>query len=129
MTHLYWVYLCLQLWYKFSRVRRKFGAPVCFSESNIDAYIECVPFQDSRFRIKQMQRDFGMQAVPRMQSSSSQTQWYASVLQKGKALTVSANTSVHLEHTLLTLNKKPLCDIYFSEPHAYKLYTQVVQIM
>ncbi|KAI4828532.1 hypothetical protein KUCAC02_022614 [Chaenocephalus aceratus] len=64
-----------KLWYKFSRVRRKFGAPVCFSESNIDAYIECVPFQDSRFRIKQMQRDFGMQAVPRMQSSSSQTQW------------------------------------------------------
>ncbi|KAK5930505.1 hypothetical protein CgunFtcFv8_026733 [Champsocephalus gunnari] len=64
-----------KLWYKFSRVRRKFGAPVCFSESNIDAYMECVPFQDSRFRIKQMQRDFGMQAVPRMQSSSSQTQW------------------------------------------------------
>ncbi|KAF3835398.1 hypothetical protein F7725_027956 [Dissostichus mawsoni] len=69
----------LNLWYKFSRVRRKFGAPVCFSDRNIadakDAYMECVPFQDSRFRIKQMQRDCGMQAVPRMQSSSSQTQW------------------------------------------------------
>ncbi|KAK1896340.1 WD repeat-containing protein 63 [Dissostichus eleginoides] len=68
-----------KLWYKFSRVRRKFGAPVCFSDRNItdakDAYMECVPFQDSRFRIKQMQRDCGMQAVPRMQSSSSQTQW------------------------------------------------------
>ncbi|KAL7396638.1 hypothetical protein ABVT39_009108 [Epinephelus coioides] len=68
-----------KLWYKFSRVRRKFGAPVCFSDRNTadakDGYLECASYQDSRFSIKQMQRDCGMQAVPRLQSSSAQTQW------------------------------------------------------
>ncbi|KAK5869587.1 hypothetical protein PBY51_024292 [Eleginops maclovinus] len=68
-----------KLRYKFSRVRGKFAAPVCFSDRNIadakDSYMECVPYQDSRFSIKQMQRDCGMQAVPRLQSSSAQTQW------------------------------------------------------
>ncbi|XP_029285354.1 LOW QUALITY PROTEIN: dynein axonemal intermediate chain 3 [Cottoperca gobio] len=68
-----------KLWYKFSRVRRKFGAPVCFSDRNIadakDDYQHCASYQDSRFSIKQMQRDCGMQAVPRLQSSSAQTQW------------------------------------------------------
>ncbi|XP_042368184.1 dynein axonemal intermediate chain 3 [Plectropomus leopardus] len=68
-----------KLWYKFSRVRRKFGAPVCFSDRNIadakDGYLECASYQDSRFSIKQMQRGCGMQAVPRLQSSSAQTQW------------------------------------------------------
>ncbi|XP_044056933.1 dynein axonemal intermediate chain 3 isoform X2 [Siniperca chuatsi] len=68
-----------KLWYKFSRVRRKFGVPVCFSDrSTADAkggYLECVSYQDSRFSIIQMQRDCGIQAVPRLQSSSAQTQW------------------------------------------------------
>lgn len=73
---------CYQLRYKFSRVRRKFGAPVCFSDRNTadakDGHLECASYQDSRFSIKLMQRDCGMQAVPRLQSSSAQTQWYAS---------------------------------------------------
>ncbi|XP_076581938.1 dynein axonemal intermediate chain 3 [Chaetodon auriga] len=68
-----------KLWYKFSRVRRKFGVPVCFSDRNTadakDGYLACASYQDSRFSIKQMQRDCGMQAVPRLQSSSAQTQW------------------------------------------------------
>ncbi|XP_030289808.1 dynein axonemal intermediate chain 3 [Sparus aurata] len=68
-----------KLCYKFSRVRRKFGAPVCFSDRNVadakDGFLECVSYQDSRFSIKQMQRDCGVQAVPRLQSSSAQTQW------------------------------------------------------
>ncbi|KAM9358400.1 dynein axonemal intermediate chain 3 [Symphorus nematophorus] len=68
-----------KLRYKFSRVRRKFGAPVCFSDRNTadakDGYLECASYQDSRFSIKQMQRDCGMQAVPRLQSSNTQTQW------------------------------------------------------
>uniref|UniRef100_A0A8D0AHJ9 Dynein axonemal intermediate chain 3 n=1 Tax=Sander lucioperca TaxID=283035 RepID=A0A8D0AHJ9_SANLU len=68
-----------KLLYKFSRVRRKFGVPVCFSDRNTadakDDYLECASYQDSRFSIKQMQRDCGMQAVPRLQSSSAQTQW------------------------------------------------------
>lgn len=71
---------CHQLWYKFSRVRRNFGSPVCFSDRNTadakDGYLECASYQDSRFSIKQMQRDCGMQAVPRLQSSGAQTQWY-----------------------------------------------------
>lgn len=71
---------CHQLCYKFSRVRRKFGAQVCFSDRNVaDGYLECASYQDSRFSIKQMQRDSGMQAVPALQSSSAQTQWYASI--------------------------------------------------
>ncbi|XP_070765575.1 dynein axonemal intermediate chain 3 [Enoplosus armatus] len=65
--------------FKFSRGRRKFGAPVCFSDRNAadakDGYLECASYQDSRFSIKQMQRDCGIQAVPRLQSSSAQTQW------------------------------------------------------
>ncbi|XP_051803637.1 dynein axonemal intermediate chain 3 isoform X2 [Acanthochromis polyacanthus] len=68
-----------KLCYKFSRVRRKFGVPVCFSDRNTaaakDSYLECASYQDSRFSIKQMQRDCGTQAVPRLQSSSAQTQW------------------------------------------------------
>ncbi|XP_026201778.1 WD repeat-containing protein 63 isoform X2 [Anabas testudineus] len=68
-----------KLLYKFSRVRRKFGEPVCLSDRNTadakDSYLECASYQDSRFSIKQMQRDCGMQAVPRLQSSSAQTQW------------------------------------------------------
>ncbi|XP_062280826.1 dynein axonemal intermediate chain 3 [Scomber scombrus] len=68
-----------KMWYKLSRVRRKFGAPVSFSDRNTadakDGYLECASYQDSRFSIKQMQRDCGMQAVPRFRSSSAQTQW------------------------------------------------------
>ncbi|XP_047443492.1 dynein axonemal intermediate chain 3 [Mugil cephalus] len=68
-----------KLWYRFSRVRRKFGAPVCFSDRNTadakDSHLKCASYQDSRFSIKQMQRDCGMQAVPRLQSSSAQTEW------------------------------------------------------
>lgn len=68
-----------KLWYKFSRVRRKFGAALSFSDRSTadvkDGYLECASYQDSRFSIKQMQRDCGMQAVPKLHSSSSQTQW------------------------------------------------------
>ncbi|KAM7011894.1 dynein axonemal intermediate chain 3 [Tautogolabrus adspersus] len=68
-----------KLCFKFSRVRRKFGAPVCFSDRNAadakDAFLECPSYKDSRFSIKQMQRDCGIQAVPKLQSSSAQTQW------------------------------------------------------
>ncbi|KAM9385770.1 LOW QUALITY PROTEIN: dynein axonemal intermediate chain 3 [Pholidichthys leucotaenia] len=78
-----------KLWYKLSRVRRKFGKPVCFSDRNTadakDGYLECVSYQDSRFSIKQMQRDCGIQAVPRLQSCSAQTQ--------GSVLAAEKNTA------------------------------------
>lgn len=70
-----------QLGWKHVRVRRELGKAVCFSDcSAADAenrYLECASYQDSRFSITQMQRDCGMQAVPTLQSSSAQTQWYA----------------------------------------------------
>uniref|UniRef100_A0A3Q3FCA5 Dynein axonemal intermediate chain 3 n=1 Tax=Labrus bergylta TaxID=56723 RepID=A0A3Q3FCA5_9LABR len=69
-----------KLCFKCSIVRRKFGAPVCFSDRNAadtkDAFLECPSYEDSRFSIKQMQRDCGIQAVPKLWSSSAQTQWY-----------------------------------------------------
>ncbi|XP_068445744.1 dynein axonemal intermediate chain 3 isoform X2 [Clinocottus analis] len=68
-----------KLCFKFSKVRRKFGLPVSFSDRNTadakDGHIECASNHDSRFSIKQMQRDCGIQAVSRLQSSSAQTQW------------------------------------------------------
>uniref|UniRef100_A0A3B4UMA1 Dynein axonemal intermediate chain 3 n=2 Tax=Seriola dumerili TaxID=41447 RepID=A0A3B4UMA1_SERDU len=65
-----------KLRFTFSRVRRKFGQPVSFSDRNAsDRYLECISYQDSRFSIKLMQRDCGIQAVPRLQRSSAQTQW------------------------------------------------------
>ncbi|XP_071773409.2 dynein axonemal intermediate chain 3 [Centroberyx gerrardi] len=67
------------LWSKFSRVWRSFGAAVRFSDRNTadakDGFMECASYQDERFNIKQMERDCGMQAVPELQSSSAQTQW------------------------------------------------------
>nr|XP_019954018.1 PREDICTED: WD repeat-containing protein 63 isoform X2 [Paralichthys olivaceus]XP_019954019.1 PREDICTED: WD repeat-containing protein 63 isoform X2 [Paralichthys olivaceus] len=68
-----------KLCFVFSKERRMFGGPVCFSDSNAadDKYgnLGCPSYQDSRFSIKQMQRDCGTQAAPTLQSSSAQTQW------------------------------------------------------
>uniref|UniRef100_A0AAV2KRL2 WD repeat-containing protein 63 n=1 Tax=Knipowitschia caucasica TaxID=637954 RepID=A0AAV2KRL2_KNICA len=68
-----------KLSYKFSRVRRKFGTAYSFSDCNPgdvkDGYQEFPLYEDSRFSIKQLQRDAGMQAVPQCCSSSTQTQW------------------------------------------------------
>ncbi|KAF7662162.1 hypothetical protein LDENG_00244860 [Lucifuga dentata] len=68
-----------KLKFNFSRERRKFGAPVCFSDRNVadakDGYIECTSYQDHRFSIKHMEIDCGMQCVPKLQSSSAQTEW------------------------------------------------------
>ncbi|KAJ0032615.1 hypothetical protein NQD34_002696 [Periophthalmus magnuspinnatus] len=65
--------------FKFSRVRRKFGAALCFSDRSTadvkDGHLECASYPDSRFSIKQIQRDMGMQAVPQLHSSSTQTLW------------------------------------------------------
>lgn len=76
--------LYLQLRFKFSRVRKKFEAPVCFSDRSIadvkKGHIICASYQDSRFSIKQMQMDRGIQAVASLQSSSTQTLRYASKL-------------------------------------------------
>uniref|UniRef100_A0A3B3ZN58 Uncharacterized protein n=1 Tax=Periophthalmus magnuspinnatus TaxID=409849 RepID=A0A3B3ZN58_9GOBI len=60
-------------------LRRKFGAALCFSDRSTadvkDGHLECASYPDSRFSIKQIQRDMGMQAVPQLHSSSTQTLW------------------------------------------------------
>lgn len=75
-------FLCGQLQYTFSRERRKFGLPACFSDrSAADAQaglIDCVSYQDSNFSIKRVQQDCTIQAIPKLRSSSAQTQWYFS---------------------------------------------------
>ncbi|XP_068176515.1 dynein axonemal intermediate chain 3 [Antennarius striatus] len=68
-----------KLQYKLSRLQRKFGAPVSFSDQDParakNSYAEYDPYEDSRFSIKQMERDCGVQAVHRVQSLTTQTQW------------------------------------------------------
>lgn len=80
--NLLFFFFCGQLQYTFSRERRKFGLPVCFSDrSAADAQaglIDCVSYQDSNFSIKRVQQDCTVQAIPKLRSSSAQTQWYFS---------------------------------------------------
>ncbi|NXH78999.1 WDR63 protein, partial [Hydrobates tethys] len=65
--------------YMISRVRRKFGAPVTFTDKNAshvkDSYIECMSFQDKTFSIKMLEKDVGVQMVPKVREASTQTKW------------------------------------------------------
>ncbi|XP_062921139.1 dynein axonemal intermediate chain 3 isoform X1 [Mobula hypostoma] len=62
-----------------SRVRRQFGAPVTLSDWNVadarDSYVECTSYQDKSFSIRKLERDIGIQAVPKLWESSTQTKW------------------------------------------------------
>ncbi|KAJ8277808.1 hypothetical protein GJAV_G00080320 [Gymnothorax javanicus] len=62
-----------------SRVRRKFGAPVLFSDRNAsetpDGCIECTPYKDKNFVIQMLERSSGIQAVPSLKTSATQTEW------------------------------------------------------
>ncbi|XP_075901198.1 dynein axonemal intermediate chain 3 [Nelusetta ayraudi] len=66
-----------KLRFKFSRVRRKFEAPVCFSDRALadikKGHITCASYQDRRFSIKHIQCDRGIQAVASVQTGSTQT--------------------------------------------------------
>ncbi|XP_029489077.1 dynein axonemal intermediate chain 3 isoform X1 [Oncorhynchus nerka] len=68
-----------RLKYRISRVRREFGAPIFFSDRNAmetkDGFIECTPYQDKNFSLKQMERHTGVQTIPNLKNSSTQTQW------------------------------------------------------
>ncbi|KAM7100196.1 dynein axonemal intermediate chain 3 isoform 2-T3 [Molossus nigricans] len=68
-----------QITYMISRKRREFGAPIKFSDQNAssvkDAYIECIAYPDRNFVIKQLERDVGMQVVPQVKDTSTQTKW------------------------------------------------------
>ncbi|NXR61545.1 WDR63 protein, partial [Rhadina sibilatrix] len=65
--------------YKISRVRRKFGAPITFSDKNAsdekDSYAECTAYEDETFSIKMLERDVGVQVVPKLRETSTQTKW------------------------------------------------------
>ncbi|NXY55699.1 WDR63 protein, partial [Callaeas wilsoni] len=65
--------------YKISRARRKFGAPITFSDKNAsdekDSYAECMAYEDNTFSITMLERDVGVQMVPKLRETSSQTKW------------------------------------------------------
>ncbi|KAF1468926.1 WD repeat-containing protein 63, partial [Eudyptula minor novaehollandiae] len=65
--------------YMISRVRRKFGAPITFTDKNAshvkDSYVECTSYQDKTFSIKMLEKDVGVQIVPKVREASTQTKW------------------------------------------------------
>ncbi|NXU44170.1 WDR63 protein, partial [Drymodes brunneopygia] len=65
--------------FKVSRVRRKFGAPISFTDKNAsddrDFYAECTAYEDDTFSIKMLERDVGVQMVPKLREISTQTKW------------------------------------------------------
>ncbi|NXI97389.1 WDR63 protein, partial [Psophia crepitans] len=65
--------------YMISRVRRKFGAPITFTDKNAshvkDSYVECTSYQDKTFSIKMLEKDVGVQTVPKEREASTQTKW------------------------------------------------------
>ncbi|GAB0193019.1 dynein intermediate chain 3, axonemal [Grus japonensis] len=65
--------------YMISRVRRKFGAPITFTDKNAsyvkDSYVECTSYQDKNFSIKMLEKDVGVQMVPKVREASTQTKW------------------------------------------------------
>ncbi|XP_006740857.1 WD repeat-containing protein 63 [Leptonychotes weddellii] len=68
-----------QITYMISRKRSEFGAPIKFSDQNAssvkDAYIECTAYPDRHFALKQLEKDVGMQVVPKVKDTSTQTRW------------------------------------------------------
>ncbi|XP_072199503.1 dynein axonemal intermediate chain 3-like [Excalfactoria chinensis] len=65
--------------YMFSRGHELFGAPITFTDRNAshvkDSYIECTSYQDKTFTIKLLERDVGVQMVPKVREASTQTEW------------------------------------------------------
>ncbi|NWW34851.1 WDR63 protein, partial [Panurus biarmicus] len=68
-----------KLKYKVSRARRKFGAPITFTDRNAsddkESYAECTAYEDDTFSIKMLERDVGVQIVPKLREASTQTKW------------------------------------------------------
>lgn len=68
-----------QIKYMFSRGYGKFGAPITFTDRNAshvkDSYVECTSYQDKTFSIKVLEKDVGVQMVPKVREASTQTEW------------------------------------------------------
>ncbi|KAF6346020.1 hypothetical protein mRhiFer1_018328 [Rhinolophus ferrumequinum] len=79
-----------QITYMISRKRSAFGAPIQFSDQNAssvkDAYIECTAYPDKNFTIKQLEKDVGMQAVPQVKGTSTQTRCVEIALQQNEIM-------------------------------------------
>ncbi|XP_076976534.1 dynein axonemal intermediate chain 3 isoform X2 [Tamandua tetradactyla] len=77
-----------QITYRISRKRSEFGSPIKFSDQNAssvkDGYIECTTYPDKNFIIKQLEKDVGMQVVPQMKDTSTQTKCVEIALQQNE---------------------------------------------
>ncbi|NXX95970.1 WDR63 protein, partial [Centropus bengalensis] len=65
--------------YMASRARRDFGAPVTFTDKNVsqfkECYMECTSYEDKTFSIKLLEKDVGIQMVPKVRDACTQTNW------------------------------------------------------
>ncbi|NXB21467.1 WDR63 protein, partial [Rhagologus leucostigma] len=121
--------------YKISRVRRKFGAPITFTDKNAsddkDSYAECKSYEDNTFSIKMIERDVGVQTVPKVRETSTQTKWtypknastqyYTRQLSnEAKAETLSSETlkefltAVHIRMEI-ALQQNEIMDVFFDD--------------
>ncbi|KAM4773279.1 dynein axonemal intermediate chain 3 isoform 2-T4 [Cyanocitta cristata] len=121
--------------YKISRVRRKFGAPITFTDKNAsddkDSYAECTSYEDNTFTIKMIERDVGVQRVPKVRETSTQTKWtyprnastqyYTRELSnEAKAETLSSETlkefltAVHIRMEI-ALQQNEIMDVFFDD--------------
>ncbi|NWX24368.1 WDR63 protein, partial [Aegotheles bennettii] len=70
----------IKIKYMISRVRRKFGAPITFTDKNAshvkDSYVECTSYQDKTFSNKMLEKDLGIQVVPKVREAGTQTKWF-----------------------------------------------------
>ncbi|NXB40792.1 WDR63 protein, partial [Eulacestoma nigropectus] len=121
--------------YKISRVRRKFGAPITFTDKNAsddkDSYAECASYEDNTFSIKMIERDVGVQTIPKVRETSTQTKWsypknastqyYTRQLSNElKAETLSSETlkefltAVHIRMEI-ALQQNEIMDVFFDD--------------
>uniref|UniRef100_A0A8C5TUX5 WD repeat domain 63 n=1 Tax=Malurus cyaneus samueli TaxID=2593467 RepID=A0A8C5TUX5_9PASS len=121
--------------YKISRVRRKFGAPITFTDKNAsddkDSYAECASYEDKTFTIKMLERDVGLQIVPKARETSTQTklicpknastQYYPRQLsneEKAESLSSKALkdflTTVHIRMEI-ALQQNEIMDVFFDD--------------
>ncbi|XP_054240215.1 dynein axonemal intermediate chain 3 [Indicator indicator] len=65
--------------YMISQARRRFGAPTEFTDRNasctVGSYVECASYQDKTFSIEMLEKDMGVQMVPKITEASTQTRW------------------------------------------------------
>ncbi|NWV22739.1 WDR63 protein, partial [Origma solitaria] len=121
--------------FKISRVRRKFGAPITFTDRNAsddkDGYAECSSYEDETFSIKMLERDVGFQIVPKVRETSTQTNWTypknastqyftRQLSNEAKAESLSSKmleeflTSVH-KRMEIALQQNEIMDVFFDD--------------